>query len=346
MAVASLSIQPTLHTFFEDFGHPGLDQYNDLGIKLELSYRRSGIAFAYFHPLSTPYLEPSKAEPCEPLKVKGNTVLRFGFVEGSAIVSGRRVVFDPQGWKDQIGFFENGSAAEELALVLNMQELRELGQGEPANETARNLIRTKQASAVVVKNGIFGATVIDESLSEKEIPAFKSPSVFKIGTGDVFSAFFAFYWGEQNDSPENAALKASIGVANYAATRGFKSENVTNENAAVAGRSVGPVLVIGSNNSLARHYLLEEAAFRLRELGVEAQVSEGLDKATPAAVLLLSEGMRDADVNLLLRSYVNIPVIVLDEFRPNSNLKDASGVLQVNDFTSAIYHAAWATLSG
>ena len=175
MTVASVSGKPTLHTYFEELGHVGLDQYDDRGIELVLSSRRSGVAFSYFHPLSTPYLEPPKPEICEPLKVHGDTVLRYGFVEGDAIVSGRRVIFDPQGWNDRHCFFDNGSDAQELALVLNVQELGEISQGEDITDVACSLIRKEQANVVVVKRGIFGATVIDKDLNTKEIRNYSSP---------------------------------------------------------------------------------------------------------------------------------------------------------------------------
>ena len=162
----------------------------------------------------------------------------------------------------------------------------------------------------------------------------------------MFSALFALFWGQQNENPERAALKASIGVANYAATQNFKSEKINVESSAIAGPSVGSVFVVGASNTMARHYLLEEAVFRLRELGVNAHASESQCNGRPTAILLLSEGMQDATLNSLLQAYDTIPVIVLDELWPNSDINHASRSFQFNDFASAIYHAAWATLTG
>lgn len=160
-------------------------------------------------------------------------MLRYRFIGGDAIVSGQRVTFDPQDGTDRFHFFDNGSEAQELAFVLNVQELDETSQGETTTEADCSVIRKEQANIAVVKREIFGATVIDQDIRTMEIPAFKSPCVFKIGTGDVFSALFAPICGEQHESLERAALKASIGVANYAETQSFETQKIDAESSAM-----------------------------------------------------------------------------------------------------------------
>ena len=53
------------------------------------------------------------------------------------------------------------------------------------------------ADVVVVKRGCSGATVHRPGRDPVAVPAYRSARVFKIGSGDVFSAAFAHHWGER-----------------------------------------------------------------------------------------------------------------------------------------------------
>ena len=343
LAVAGLSPGPTLHSYIEEHGLADLDIYRDHGIHLNLVSRKSVIAFAYFHPLSTPHREPRDPERCHPIEVRGETVLRFGFVEGEAIVSAERAIFDPQGWLDPLGFYANGSTADELALVLNEPELRRLSGGLPTDEAARNLIRKRQANIVVIKRGIRGATVLDEALDIHNVPAFKSPRVFKIGTGDVFSALFSFYWGEQRRNPAQAARDASMGVAHYAATKQLPAKEPARDCRAVGDRATGPVHVIGAMDTIGRYYTFEEALFRLRELGIDARPHfDAPANQEPAAILILTDGMTDELLQFALEVHRGSPVVVLDEDQARCRVHDKDIRDVVYDFTTALYHVAWA----
>jgi len=81
--------------------HTYIDNNSDLAefekkysIEVKKYHRDSPITFSYFHPLSTPLI--SKSEIFQPpIEVSGEVVLRFGFIEGDAVVDANRVVFDP-----------------------------------------------------------------------------------------------------------------------------------------------------------------------------------------------------------------------------------------------------------
>ena len=342
---AALSSETILHSYFEDFVHVALDSYRDNGIQLALKKRESGIAFAYFHPLSRPHLEANGPNEREPIKVDGDTVLRFGLVEGDSIVSAKRAVFDPQGSMNAQGFHSNGSAADELAIVLNEYETKTWADDLAPEEVAREIISAKQANVVVVKRGIHGATIVDESLGVHEVPAFKSPMVFKIGTGDVFSAVFSLLWGEQYMNAVDAAYQASAAVAKYAATRCLPLQRIPNDFTATSGRPQGPVLVVGAKNTLGRHYAFEEAIFRLGELGIEVRSDvDALGDDTPAAILVLAEGMNELAIRTVLESYEGVAVVVLDELQSIDGIKDWTSKRSTSDFTTALYHAAWAAM--
>src|SRR3546814_15505823 len=82
------------------------------------------VAFDYFHPLSTPGISPvpGRLEPLPPIHVEGEVVLRFGMLEGDAIVKADRAVYDPQSAFSTPRFTDNGSQANHLAIVLNRVE--------------------------------------------------------------------------------------------------------------------------------------------------------------------------------------------------------------------------------
>ena len=108
-AMAAIGGKANLHSYFEDNQSISLEPYLDRGIVLDLHPRQSQIAFAYFHPLSIPHLEPRNIAQETSIHVETDTVLRFGLVEGDAKVSARRAVFDPQGWHSPLHFSENVS---------------------------------------------------------------------------------------------------------------------------------------------------------------------------------------------------------------------------------------------
>ncbi|OUS19518.1 hypothetical protein A9Q95_14710 [Rhodobacterales bacterium 59_46_T64] len=346
LAVAGLSNGPVLHSYFENNKNADLEIYRDEGIQLELAPRRAGIAFAYFHPLSKPHLEQSDPAACQPLQVEGDVVLRFGFVEGDAVVSARRAIFDPQGWRNPLDFYANGSVTDELALVLNEAELRKLDSTLSGDEAGRKLIRSGQANIVVVKRGVFGARVIDEALEAHDIPAFKSPHVFKIGTGDVFSALFALYWGEQGWKPEQAAYFASKGVASYTTTQRLPVENHISDHQAVIMKSMGAVLVIGLKNTIGQHYTFEEAMFRLRELGVDVRSHFDVSSdPTGSAILILADGMTKKMVRSALDDLVGLPVVLLDELQDPQLNGICHDVIKTTDFSTALYQVSWAAMN-
>jgi hypothetical protein len=335
-ALAALGSKTTLHSYFENDQSISLEPYLDRGIALDLHPRQSPIAFAYFHPLSTPHLEPRNIAQETSFHVEADTVLRFGLVEGDAIVSARRAVFDPQGWHSPLHFRENGSQANEVALVLNTQELLSRTGTTDIEVAAGELIKAGVASIVVVKQGVRGAIVVDGRQPTRIIPAFRSPSVFKIGTGDVFSSIFAHYWGCQCEDAATAAEQASLGVAYYAQYRDFPRERLDRSAAPVGCWLRGSVAVWAATDTLGRHYMLQETLHRLVR-------TNSLDRRY-AALLVLADGLSGDVFDMLdLVASAALPVVLLDEARRGEPEGLPPMVAVTRDFTTALYQVAWAT---
>ena len=146
--------------------------------------------------------------------ISGDAILRFGLLEGTAIVSGGRVVYNPQS-ANPVPFGENGSTADELALVLNRNEAAQLAGEDSVESILTELMAgTTGPDVVVLKREAKGA-IVSTSSTTSHIPVFQTESVWGIGSGDVFSAVFAAEWAENGETAEDAALTASKATAHY-----------------------------------------------------------------------------------------------------------------------------------
>lgn len=350
LAVSTLSKGSTLHTYAKNGDSEGASLLESLGINVRLSQRPTDVVFAYFHALSRPNIQPQPNEIArqQPLNVSGEAVLRFGFLEGDAIVDAGRAVYDPQTWRHPVSFRENGSSAGELAIVLNELELRSAAGVNDLNLAASHLLESQDASIVVVKRGVRGAMVFERDHGTSHIPVYRSSRVFKIGTGDVFSTIFAHYWAEKKLPAKIAADHASRSVAAYCSSGRLPLEDdALRDLVPLKFSALGVVALEGSVATIGQRYTMEEARFVLRELGVEVtcQKLEDSSHNSAAAILILSDGFSDEAVKLMEQAKAaSIPVVLLREGgsrEVDKSIRDV-GITVTDDFVTALYFAAWA----
>lgn len=348
-AVSTLSPGSVLHAYVEDFESKGIASIKKLGIVMRLSQRPTPIVFAYFHPLSRPHIQPppDEIERQPIIHVSGDAVLRFGFLEGDAIVDARRAVYDPQTWRNPVSFGANGSVARELAIVLNELELRSATGLDDPKLAALHLMEHQGAEVVVVKRGIRGATVFERGGRTFTVPVYRSSRVFKIGTGDVFSAIFAHYWGEKKMPPGDAADIASRSVAAYCSVGHLPlADEEIFHRVPINFIAPGSVILEGAVDTLGQRYTMEEARFILSDLGVEVfcPALGGAMNPTAKAVLVLADGLDDEAAKDIRARFPVTPIVVLQEsaLKQMKTLVDGANVIVIDDFTSALYFAAWA----
>ncbi|WP_074120488.1 hypothetical protein [Bradyrhizobium sp. AS23.2] len=354
MALAGLSPGVALKTYYPPRRLSDLTSIETSGIEIVASASQTPIAFAYFHALSDPVMAPQSVEiaPNAPIHASGEAVLRFGLIEGTAVVSANRAVYDPQSARGFEPFDQNGSRASELAIVLNERELCGLGNSANLEEAARVSIAQGNASILIAKGGIRGATLFVDKEPPIRIPAYRSNRVFKIGTGDVFSAAFAHYWGERQLDPYSSAILASRSVATYSETRNLPlpPPEGLGDLTPVDSQSFRPVCVVGSPRALGARWLLEEARWRLQQLGLEA-AAPSLDGAEPqqvdiakyGSVLALMDHLDDVANQLLDRARRAGVRIVWFRQLEASTVSDAYiDESCTEDFTTALYWAGWA----
>lgn len=349
-AISALSPGSTLHTYAGDSDGEAVEFLKAFDIAINVRQRPTPIVFVYFHPLSQPHIQPprGKIERQPKIRVAGDVVLRFGFLEGDAIVEARRAVYDPQSWRNPVRFDENGSVAEELAIVLNELELLSATGLSDLDLAASCLMERQGAVVIVAKGGIRGATVFERDGTITHVPAYRSFRVFKIGTGDVFSATFTHYWAEKDLSAVQAADAASRSVAAYCNGGLLPVDEGELPHLDPLGIvASGTVLIEGCANTLGQRYTMEEARFVLRELGVSAS-SKALDnliETKETAILVLAEGLDMQTVESIQRAKIaGLPIVILREngVRIPGDMADGDNVVVTNDFSSALYFAAWA----
>ena len=332
---------------------------------------QSTAAFRYVHGLARPLLRGIKPG-APPLRHQAHNILRFGLVEGDAIVDGQNVVYDPQNATSPTLFHANGSRASRLAVVLNEREAAALTglHGMGAAELARAVRELDHAECVVLKRGPLGACVLAPE-GVVDVPAYETTSVWKLGSGDIFSAHFALRWALENRPAAESALLASRATAVYCQTQGFPNAK------AFDGFAGHPVVassrylqgyaphayLAGPFFTLAQLWLIDQARANLQQLGFDVfspfhDVGHGsaMDVVGPDLEALRKSDLVFAIVDGLDSGTLyeigyacarDIPVIMYCENETSENLKMmvGSGCIVRNDYVSAIYQTLWKAMA-
>ncbi|CAG0979310.1 hypothetical protein MTYP_01667 [Methylophilaceae bacterium] len=214
--LASLKVPITLHTttgpqlseFFQSIA-------TKLGYKLNAHPWPNDIWFRYRHPLGEPSIHNASISDLPKIApISANNALVFGMIEGRPTIHAKRVVYDPQDGSKSKHFDANGSTAEELAMVVSYSEGKALTGESDCTKIAEALLNQPKVSAVVVKCGPQGA-LVKTSIIHEWVRPFPTIHVYKIGSGDAFSAAFAFAWIIEKQDPLASAWFASRITAAY-----------------------------------------------------------------------------------------------------------------------------------
>lgn len=318
------------------------------------------VNFAYLHGLSPPVFFPGVIRRTHTFQIEATNVLRFGMMEGDVVVRAHSCVFDPQSHNNPEKFHANGSGAERLAIVLNDSEVLHYGEAPSEADAIRNISLQSPGCTVLVKAGADGCRIYEGSELTGTVPPYWSERVYKIGTGDVFSAAFATQWALEGRSALDAADTASRCVSQYAETRTPTANAEGPERKALHQTREGLVYVAGPIFTMAEIWLINEACDAFARLGmpifspyhevgygipsevVPADI-KGLDRAS--AVFAVLDGC-DAgtlfEVGYAVRC--GIPVIAFSQNPKPSDLTMLTGspnCFITDDFTTAIYQATW-----
>lgn len=335
--------------------------------KINFTFIDQSISFEYFHGLSEPKIYPPlhKIKQNTPLEVRDNVILRYGFLEGSAIVDGEKVVYDPQSAFDPKDFYENGSTAKELVVILNMREALLLtGELDIAKIATKLLV--KNTIGIILKEGPAGGKVITrDSITPYNV--YKTSFVFPIGSGDVFAAFIAYFWGCQELSLIEASDLASKAVSIYCNTQALplkKDYQTSKSYIPVIKKTIDKKMIYlaGPFFNMHQRWLIEEARNNLFAADIAVfspihDVGRGhADIVVPADI----QGIHDSHILFAILDGLDSgtifevgyaiamkkPVVVycMNESEEDLKMLEGTGCHVVRDFTTAIYLAKWLAL--
>lgn len=187
------------------------------------------IEFDYYHPLTLPsIINYDEVSLIQQLVISEyGDFLCYGMLEANFVFQGNYVVYDPQNFKS---FKATGSTAKHLAIILNKKEALHLSttKSDDLSIIGNELLITENAEVVVIKNGVKGALVVDKE-GTFEIPVFSATHVWPIGSGDIFTATFAWQWIIMKKSPRDAAFYASKMTAIFCQTMQLPVNEVKEE---------------------------------------------------------------------------------------------------------------------
>lgn len=338
------------------------------GFRFKASTAKAGITFEYIHGLSTPDIRRGGDTPYKQ-EVNADKVLRFGMIDGTAIVDADYAVFDPQNSDGAESFRANGSRAKHLALVLNHYEANWLvpsSSGLSSEDLVITLARQENAEVVVLKMGPLGALIYDKG-EISHVPAYRTMRVWKIGSGDTFAAHFALAWMDNNFSAHEAALLASTATAFYCENEGFPDPTLLHDfdpqplrlSMRYRDGYTPKVYLAGPFFTLAELWMVGQARRDLQAMGLEVfspYHDVGLGSADDVVEKDL-EGVRECDVLLAIGDgldsgtiyeigyarALNKPVIFYAENESSQDKKmmEGSNCRITNDYVSAIYQTVW-----
>lgn len=322
------------------------------------------VTFYYLHPFNLSCISPRPdyfIHDRTLFDIEGEDVLVFGMLEADFHIKAKRVVYDPQTSVRPVLFSNTGSEAESLGYIINVHEAKAITGYDEMDEQARFLFEREKCKFVVIKSGAKGAYVYDQNVDSKYIiPVYETPKVSCIGSGDVFSATFAYFWFK-GCSVKDAAQFASQAVACYAASG--STEKLLNKLEhfsfpELIPQRKGQIYLAGPFFSLSQRWLINEFYNALRQENVSVfsplhDVGLGGDETAEADL----DGLNSSDVMLAIADGLDagtmfevgyavkkgIQVVVFNSYEHSNDLQMLSGTGCdiVNDFATAVYKSIW-----
>jgi len=369
-SLSNLSKKIILHTYTSTRCDRTLKLMADsLRFEVDTKVASDTISFHYTHGLSDPTIQPqiNSIRQASSHQIVADNILRFGFMEGDAVVHGRKVVFDPQSVHAPQNFGANGSTAERLAIIANFNEASKMTGENELRRIGRKLIYGQKAEIAVIKMGPRGAALFSKNGSMDYITPYKTEFVWPIGSGDIYASAFAHYWAERSFTPSKAANLASVAAAVFCNSRSLPLPSDFMKSSSLkplrfSRRKTRRIYLAGPFFTMAQRWLVEEvrtcllnfglpvfspyhdvglgAAFNVVPLDIEA-----LDRTD--LVFVIADGLDPGTIFEAGHARAKgIPVIVFVQNEKEGDLKMLRGTNCeiVDDFASAIYRTVWLAL--
>lgn len=331
------------------------------GIEVSAGDRDAPISFDYVHCLSVPIITPRRSDGTFSGVIAGDILIKFGMLETDPCVQANWCVYDPQSAFSPRFFTASGSTASHLAVITNKSEILKMTSLQDVDDAVQQVFQTDKADLVVVKDGLNGATVY-ASGTRHAIPAFKTNSVFTIGSGDVFVAAFTLAWAVQRRSPQEAATYASLATAEYVESRNLPiplPEAIQNKHREPVKLAGGNIYLAGPFREVGQRMLIDDALDHLSALKMkvfspihdigpgeaEVVVEKDLDAIRQCdAVFAILNGSSPGTVfEVGFARALDKPVFCVAQNLRHGDLKlpRGSGAYMHDDYVSVLFQIAW-----
>ncbi|HEX8546765.1 MAG TPA: PfkB family carbohydrate kinase [Cytophagaceae bacterium] len=363
-ALSSYNVDIILHTCI---GNDDLGELtsiaNSINVQLSITPCDETHIFTYDYPLASPrFNSPKTGFVC--INVTASNILQFGMIEGGASVEAEQVVYDPQSPSNPQSFWNNGSKTNKLIWIANLEETSKFAGSQELSEIRNYLFNKERVYAAVIKKGSDGAIVMQDGEDDLIVPAFKTNKVWPIGTGDIFSASFAYHYFFKQLTIADSAWHASLFTAFYSETIVLPLPEKVDQLKydtflKVNDETIKKVYLAGPFFSMAQRWLIEQCRNQLLKFGLDVfSPYHDVGLGVPEHVVSLDiDALNDADIVLAVLDGLdtgtifeigfaksrNIPVIVFAESQEGEafTMIKGSGCIIESDFSTAIYKTVW-----
>jgi len=345
-----------------------LNYYENLNSNLSIAAQQITKCpeFRYDYPLRVPAINPRPdvfldRQPI--IKADGENLLVYGLIEAAFKVKGENVVYDPQSPVNPKLFSSTESSADKLIMIVNLSEAQILTGCNNIDDIVNFLFEEEGCYALVIKLGARGALLFEsKSKSPFGIPVYETNKVFPIGSGDVFSAYFAMSWF-QGESLRNSVTLASKATAIYCSTKSIPNQELIGQcdyhKLVITETPKDVIYLAGPFFTFSERWLINEIRNALRGFGLRVfspfhdvghgkagdvvhKDLSGLDDSK--LVLAIVDGLDPGtlfEVGYAISLAKKVVVYVQNETEESLKMLEGTGCIIERDLTTAIYKTYW-----
>ncbi len=342
--------------------------YENIGYKIIDFF--TAISFTYDYPLRVPFINPRLdlySQKDRELKAEGDNILIYGMLEATFNVNADKVVYDPQSPINPQLFSSTSSTCNNLVTIINYAEACQMSNKKELNEIKEFFFIKENVHALIVKMGAKGAYLFESKNDEgTNIPVFKTEKTWTIGTGDIFSAFFAYNWFKGTNLFDSAIL-ASKAVAIYSKSKSLLiSDSIKNFNFEplyIDNKKSKKIYLAGPFFKFTERWLVNEIYLNLKDFGLDVfspyhdvgpgnaelvvnKDIEGLDECE--VIFAIIDGLDSGtlfEVGYAIAKNKTVIAYVQNETEESLKMLEGTKCVIEDDLSTAIYKTYWYAFS-
>jgi hypothetical protein len=361
------SVHVELHTFGDSEAREHLNYLGAVYDKLSSNVKEieQSLTFKYDHPLADPLIYP-RLDTLTPkenrISVEAENIVLYGTLDGIIDVKGDKVVYDPQSPVNPIPFRKTGSVANQLVIITNYSEAVSYTKKSELSEIKKVFFEIENLHGLIIKDGPKGAYVIDKTGEQTSISAYRTNNVWSIGSGDVFTASFAYHWIVENMSLVDAARNASKNTAQYCESKQLNFDKLIESKLTPVNyieNKSATIYLAGPFFNFPQRWLVQQFRAALRSMNINVfspwhEIGYGLAKDVvpldiealdrASLVLAIVDGLDSGTLfEIGYARAKGIPVVayVQNESPEALLMLEGTNCTIFSDMTTAVYNASW-----